>query len=179
MVDLQRIKKVIKWLIFSGFAENETEMAQKLGYTKSSFSQIINGRVPLSDRFIDKLCDADRNINKVWIVKNEGNMLLRNNLTHEDNSVHVSLSEREMLLREQLAEKNKEIKELSRELGALHHELELCKKNITELHAALPKLVTSNMLEREVPPQPYPTLITQAENMHDTKHNATSKTLTA
>ena len=73
--DLQRLKKVVKWLIFSGFGENEKELAELLGYTKSSFSQILNGKVPLSDKFLDKICSLDNNINKVWILENKGEML--------------------------------------------------------------------------------------------------------
>jgi transcriptional regulator with XRE-family HTH domain len=75
MADVQRIKKVINWLIFMEFAENERDMAEKLGYTKSSFSQIMNGKVPISDKFIKKLCSVDENINEVWITSGEGEML--------------------------------------------------------------------------------------------------------
>ncbi|GAA4156778.1 S24 family peptidase [Chryseobacterium ginsenosidimutans] len=75
MTRIQRVKKVIKWLIFSDFGENETEIAKLLGYTKSSFSQILNEKVPLSERFVDKLCDLDKDINKVWIMHEEGVML--------------------------------------------------------------------------------------------------------
>ena len=46
---------------------------RKLGYKKSSFSQIMTGRVPLSDRFLDKLCGLD-NLNKVWIKTGKGDM---------------------------------------------------------------------------------------------------------
>lgn len=75
MTETQRIKKVINWLIFMEYAENERELAEKLGYTKSSFSQIVNGKVPLSERFVQKLASVDRNINEVWIMTGEGNML--------------------------------------------------------------------------------------------------------
>lgn len=75
MTEIQRVKKVINWLIFMEFAENEREMADKFGYTKSSFSQIINGKVPLSEKFIKKLCSANENINEVWILSGEGEML--------------------------------------------------------------------------------------------------------
>ena len=47
MTETQRIKKVINWLVFMEYAENERELAEKLGYTISSFSQIVNGKVPL------------------------------------------------------------------------------------------------------------------------------------
>ena len=52
MTETQRVKKVINWLVFMEYAENERELAEKLGYTKSSFSQIVNGKVPLSERFV-------------------------------------------------------------------------------------------------------------------------------
>ena len=75
MTETQRIKKVINWLVFMEYAENERELAEKLGYTKSSFSQIVNVKVPLSERFVQKLASVDRNINEVWIMTGEGNML--------------------------------------------------------------------------------------------------------
>lgn len=75
MTETQRVKKVINWLVFMEYAENERELAEKLGYTKSSFSQIVNGKAPLSERFVQKLASVDRNINEVWIMTGEGNML--------------------------------------------------------------------------------------------------------
>lgn len=75
MTETQRVKKVINWLVFMEYAENERELAEKLGYTKSSFSQIVNGKVPLSERFVQKLASVDRNINEVWIMTGEGYML--------------------------------------------------------------------------------------------------------
>lgn len=78
MTKIERVKKLCKWLIYSDYAENDKELSQLLGYTKSSFSQILNEKVPLSDKFIDKICDLDQNINKVWINTGEGQMLLEN-----------------------------------------------------------------------------------------------------
>lgn len=75
MTEQQRIKKIIKWLIYSDFAENDREIADKLGYTKSSLSQIVTGKVPISEKFVKKLCSADENINEAWISKGEGKML--------------------------------------------------------------------------------------------------------
>jgi hypothetical protein len=78
MTDTQRIKKVVNWLIFQEVAENEKALADLLGYKKSSFSQIMNGKVPLSDRFVKKLCSLDENINEVWIMTGEGDMFKNN-----------------------------------------------------------------------------------------------------
>lgn len=69
-----RLKKAINWLIFQEIAENERALADLLGYTKSSFSQIVNGKVPLSDKFLKSLCALDENINDVWIKTGEGEL---------------------------------------------------------------------------------------------------------
>lgn len=83
MSNLKRIKKVINWLIYKEIGESEKEIAERLGYTKSSFSQIVNGKVPLSDKFISKLCSLDKNINLVWVQSGEGEMFLEDNLNSE------------------------------------------------------------------------------------------------
>lgn len=75
----QRIRKAINWLIFQDVAESEKEIADRLGYTKSSFSQIVNGKVPLSEKFVRKLCSLDENINDVWITSGEGSLLKTDN----------------------------------------------------------------------------------------------------
>ena len=77
MSHLQRVKKVLNWLIYIGYASNNMEIALKMGYTKSSFSQIINGKVPLSDKFIEKLSSINSNINKLWITDEEGEMFIK------------------------------------------------------------------------------------------------------
>jgi len=72
----KRIKKVINWLIYREVAENERDLSERLGYTKSSFSQIVNGKVPLSEKFVGRLCSLDENLNSVWILTGEGEMFL-------------------------------------------------------------------------------------------------------
>ena len=74
MEQAKRIKKAINWLIYQEIAENERDLSERLGYTKSSFSQIVNGKVPLSEKFVRKLCSLDENLNSVWILTGEGDM---------------------------------------------------------------------------------------------------------
>lgn len=80
----KRIRKAINWLIFSEVAESEKAVADMLGYTKSSFSQLVNGKVPLSEKFIKKLCSLDPNINDVYISKGEGTLLKTDTLNGEN-----------------------------------------------------------------------------------------------
>ena len=76
MTKIERVRKVCKWLIYKGYAENDKELAELTGYTKSSFSQILNEKVPVSEKFIENISDVDKDINKVWILNGEGNMFL-------------------------------------------------------------------------------------------------------
>lgn len=116
MGDVQRIRKTINWLLYKGVAENDRELSEIMGYTKSSFSQIVNGRVPLSDKFAKKLCRLDTNINEVWIMTGEGTMFrseTENNLNSE-NGVTISRDVWTVLQQQaaSLATKDKQVDEL-------------------------------------------------------------------
>lgn len=57
MTEVDRVKLAVKTLISLGVAKNQEEIGKLMGYSnKSSFSQVLNGIVPLPDKFIDKLC---------------------------------------------------------------------------------------------------------------------------
>jgi transcriptional regulator with XRE-family HTH domain len=71
-----RLKKLIRWLIGQGIASSQDELAQKLGYTRSSFSLIVNEKVKLSPKFINRLCMLDHRINRHWVMTGEGEMIL-------------------------------------------------------------------------------------------------------
>ena len=83
-----RLKQVMAWLIANGEASSQREVAMQLGYTPSSLSQIVNGHVPLSDKFLNRLTGLDRRIDVKWIRTGEGNMLVtgsgRMELTSDD-----------------------------------------------------------------------------------------------
>lgn len=116
MNEVQRIRKAINWLLFKGVAENDRELAEILGYTKSSFSQIVNGRVPLSDKFVKKLCRFDENINEVWILTGEGEMFKSGSETNLNSENNVTIQKDVWNVLQQqaasLASKDKQIDEL-------------------------------------------------------------------
>lgn len=74
-LDILRVIKLIDWLVFDGKIKNRRDLAEKIGYTESSFSQILNGKVKLSERFIKKLAMFDERINVVWLLSGEGSMI--------------------------------------------------------------------------------------------------------
>lgn len=76
MTELERIKIAVKSLISLGVGKNQESIGRLMGYTnKSSFSQVLNGKVPLPSDFIDKLCKLDRRLVKMWIKNEQGNVL--------------------------------------------------------------------------------------------------------
>lgn len=72
---LERVNNLIDWLIFEKIIRNRRDLADKIGYTESSLSQITNGKVELSFRFIKNLAKIDSRINIEWIETGKGLML--------------------------------------------------------------------------------------------------------
>ncbi|ENA1806938.1 hypothetical protein ABF226_001360 [Flavobacterium psychrophilum] len=80
MTEVERVKLAVKTLISLGVAKNQEEIGKLMGYSnKSSFSQVLNGIVPLPDKFIDKLCRLDKRLRRDWIVNEFGHILIKNN----------------------------------------------------------------------------------------------------
>ena len=98
---LRRLKKVINWLIFKEIAENERALA-------------VTGKVPLSEKFMKRICSLDENINFVWLQSGEGEMFLSNNLNSEDSGVAVPKDVWEIIKQqaESLSARDKQIDEL-------------------------------------------------------------------
>lgn len=130
MNEIQRVRKVINWLIFQDIAENERELSEKLGYTKSSFSQIVNGKVPLSDKFVKKLCSLDENINEVWVSDGTGTMFKNN--PNSENGVTIPASAWDVIQHqaESLAARDRQVDEL---IGMLKDQIQEYKKAVARL----------------------------------------------
>lgn len=75
MDELARIKKVVKWLVGQGKADNQEGVGKLLNYAnKSAFSQVLNGKKPLPANFVDRLVALHDKLNPVWILTGEGEM---------------------------------------------------------------------------------------------------------
>lgn len=131
MTDVQRVRKAINWLLFKGAAENDRELSETLGYTKSSFSQIVNGRVPLSEKFVRKLCRLDENINEVWIMTGEGCMFKTTPENYPNSKNGVAIPNDVWTVIQQqaasLASRDRQIDEL---MGLLKSQIEENKKEV-------------------------------------------------
>ena len=116
-----RLKLVIKWLIGTGVATNQEAIGRLMGYTnKSSFSQILNDKVPIPGDFISRLCMLNKNINLVWIEKEVGDMILDNSASKTSlNMQHTDLGESDSIYYNMYKEKDAEVGALKEEIGAL------------------------------------------------------------
>ncbi len=76
MSTLERLKILTKKLVADGYAKNQKELAKKLGYTESSFSQILNGHVNFPNTLKHKLKELDNSININWLITGEGPMTI-------------------------------------------------------------------------------------------------------
>jgi SOS-response transcriptional repressor LexA len=74
----QRVIRVIETLIYLGIINNRKELSEKLGYTESSLSQILNEKVPMSKKFINRLLNFYDRISESWLLYGEGEMLKSN-----------------------------------------------------------------------------------------------------
>jgi transcriptional regulator with XRE-family HTH domain len=140
MAEIQRIKKVIDWLIFEGKVKSRRDLAEKMGYTESSMSQILNEKVSLSDKFIKKLSIMDNSINPTWLLSGEGNMLISESIISEisdyKEKYYALLEENRALYKEKDKLNNKIILTLERsdylyeKIISLNEELGAAKKEL-------------------------------------------------
>lgn len=72
-----RVQQVFNWFKFNGIAKNNKDIAKKLEMDENYISTIVNGKTPVSDKFLRKLCGLSENLNFDWIKTGEGNMLYK------------------------------------------------------------------------------------------------------
>ena len=71
----ENVRKIVAWCISQGYAASQRELAGIMGYKESSFSQILNGHVPVSDKFLNRLSILDERINIDWVKTGYGEMI--------------------------------------------------------------------------------------------------------
>lgn len=127
---LGRIKQLCKWLIYKGYAENDTEIASLLGYNKSSFSQFLNEKKPITDNFIDRLTAVDKEVNKVYILTGEGEFLRKENQNPVFNNKTENKDPRDQRI---IDLQDKQIAHLEEKVAIMEKDLNAYKSRIAEL----------------------------------------------
>lgn len=77
---LERVKQAINFLIYINNYENDKDLAVNMGYAIQYLSHVKTGKVVLSEKFINKLCLMDENIDKNYILNGEGSLLKNNQI---------------------------------------------------------------------------------------------------
>ena len=75
MSDIERVMKLIDWLIFTKKVISRRQLSEIMGYKESYLSQILNGKVPVTEKFLKKLSIVDSSVNLNWLLTGEGEML--------------------------------------------------------------------------------------------------------
>lgn len=79
---IDRNKTLVRHILNCGIASSQKDLGAKLGYAnESSFSQIINEKVPYPKNFIERLTSILPELNVNWLLYGEGEMLCVTNNT--------------------------------------------------------------------------------------------------
>lgn len=77
MEKVDRYKLLIRYLIGKGLASSQKGVGILLGYTnESTFSQLINGKIPTPKEFNNKLKEIEPALSIDWLEAGEGDMLV-------------------------------------------------------------------------------------------------------
>lgn len=155
MSKLDRYKILIRQLIKSGVVASQRDLGQKMGYNNpSAFSQVINGKTQEPKLFTQKLKDLVPELNLEWLENGVGAMFGTQSMDaiankqvqmHEDSIEFVTaggeafasmivrlMNEKQIAPYGLLADKDKEIADLNRQIGKLEALLEVAKKGIAQ-----------------------------------------------
>ncbi len=70
-----RLRMAVSWLLAHRAACSQRNLATMMGYNASAFSQILNGHVPLSDKFLNRLMVLEPRLSIEWVRTGTGEML--------------------------------------------------------------------------------------------------------
>lgn len=76
MITKERVQAAIKYMISSGFAENQKDLAEKIGFNATNLSQAKKGDERyLTEGLAQRLSTNNSGINLSWLLTGEGEML--------------------------------------------------------------------------------------------------------
>lgn len=87
---IERVKDAINELRRLKVIRNQQDLVERLEYNKSSVSQILNGKVPLSDSFINNLIEKFPAISRTYIYSGDGPILINNGSNSQINAGDIA-----------------------------------------------------------------------------------------
>lgn len=98
---LLRLADMIDWLLYNNVVASRRELAKRMKYQESTLSLVVNGKQPISSKFLNALAGVDDRLNIDWIDTGEGDMIVE----IEEEGAAPSQEEMAILIRQQEAVK--------------------------------------------------------------------------
>lgn len=73
--DTNRVKIAFDFLKANDYVRNQQHFADKIGFSKSNVSLVLNGKIPVSNELFNSILSAFPEINRDWLLTGEGEML--------------------------------------------------------------------------------------------------------
>lgn len=78
---LDRLAEMIDWMLYHNVVASRRELALRMNYTESTLSCVVNGKQPISPKFLTALSQIDTRLNVDWIDTGEGEMIIEEEAT--------------------------------------------------------------------------------------------------
>lgn len=78
---LDRLAEMIDWMLYHNVVASRRELALRMNYTESTLSCVVNGRQPISPKFLTALSQIDPRLNVDWIDTGKGEMIIEEEAT--------------------------------------------------------------------------------------------------
>ena len=78
---LDRLAEMIDWMLYHNVVASRRELALRMNYTESTLSCVVNGRQPISPKFLTALSQIDPRLNVDWIDTGNGEMIIEEETT--------------------------------------------------------------------------------------------------
>lgn len=78
---LDRLAEMIDWMLYHNVVASRRELALRMNYTESTLSCVVNGRQPISPKFLTALSQIDPRLNVDWIDTGKGEMIIEEETT--------------------------------------------------------------------------------------------------
>lgn len=86
----QRVKELIKELKKLRLIHSQADFAKEVGIGTVQLSEIITGKRKISEYYVNKILTRFPQINKDWLINQEGEMLKSNSAVAENHSISIA-----------------------------------------------------------------------------------------
>lgn len=83
---LDRLAEMIDWMLYHNVVASRRELALRMNYTESTLSCVVNGKQPISPKFLTALSQIDPRLNVDWIDSGKGDMIIEEEATSVPNN---------------------------------------------------------------------------------------------